>query len=231
MITVVLLEPEHPGNIGAIARAMQNFGVSSLFIVNPKCDHLSEEAKQRSVHATGILKKAKTGSLLELKKFDIIIGTTARLGTDYNIRRSPLLPSELARKLNTIDLKKRKVALVFGRESTGLSNNEIALCDFLVTIPTDKSYPSLNVSHAVAVILYELTKENIGTETIQPYPPITAREKEELFKIIDARLDETTFPTKEKRETQKKVLRHIIGKAMLTKREAFALFSFLKKVR
>ncbi|MFH1916690.1 MAG: RNA methyltransferase [Nanoarchaeota archaeon] len=229
MLTIVLFGPEHPGNVGAVARAMQNFGINSLVLIDPKCDHLSDEALHRAVHAKTVLKKAKVAQHKILHQFQVVIGTTSRLGTDYNIRRSPLLPSDLAKKLIK-SIPRTKVALVFGRESTGLSNDEVALCDFLVTIPTSKKYPSLNLSHAVAIILYELTKHTAGKDTISPYIPISAREKELLFRLIDKTLDKQQFPTPDKRKTQKKVWRHIIGKGMLTKREAFALFGFFKKL-
>jgi TrmH family RNA methyltransferase len=228
MLSIVLIGPEHPGNIGAIARVMDNFNLTSLFLVHPQCDHLSEEATNRATHGITILKKAKTIPLQKLKSFDVIIGTTARVGTDYNIRRSPLLPTDLARKISQI--KSKKIALVFGRESRGLSNDEIALCDFLVTIPTAKKSPTLNLSHAVAIILYELSRQQLSDELLSPFAPISNDEKKILYSLIDKRLDAMTFPTPHKRETQKKVWRHVLGKAMLTKREAFALLGFFKKL-
>lgn len=228
MLSIVLIEPEQPGNIGAISRVMDNFGLTSLVLVNPKCDHHAEEAQKRATHGILILKKAKVIPLKQLSSFDIIIGTTARVGTDYNVRRSPLLPMELAKKIASI--KGKKVALVFGRESHGLSNKEIALCDFIVTIPTAKKTPTLNVSHAVAIILYEIYKLELSLELQKPFTPISSAEKRVLYSLIDKRLDAMQFPTPEKRETQKKVWRHVLGKAMLTKREAFALLGFFKKI-
>lgn len=228
MLSLVLIEPETPGNIGAIARVMDNFGITSLVLVNPTCNHLSEEACNRATHGITILKNAKIITEKQLSSFDIIIGTTARVGTDYNIRRSPLLPVDLARKMTMI--KGKKIALVFGRESHGLSNKEIALCDFIVTIPTAKKNPTLNVSHAVAIILYELHRQERSDELLSPFPPISSKEKKIIYTLIDKRLDAMQFTTPEKRETQKTIWRHILGKAMLTKREAFALLGFFKKI-
>ena len=89
-----------------------------MVIVNPKCDHLSKEALDRSTHAKEILKKAKIVEDFSALKYDYMIATTAKLGKDYNIPRVPISPSDLA---ENIDLKK-KVALVIGRESIGLTN-------------------------------------------------------------------------------------------------------------
>ncbi|MFH1510293.1 MAG: RNA methyltransferase, partial [Candidatus Woesearchaeota archaeon] len=119
MISVVLYEPEHPGNVGAVARVMHNFGFKDLVLVNPKCNHLSSEAIARSKHANSILAKAKV--VKKLQGFDCLVGTTARLGTDYNLPRSPLLPG----KLGEIVPASGKVWLVFGSEGSGLSNDMI----------------------------------------------------------------------------------------------------------
>jgi TrmH family RNA methyltransferase len=119
---------------------MKNFGLSSLILIDPQCDHLSKEALDRASHAAPILKKAKTIKLSGLDKFDVLIGTTAKLGTDYNIPRLPLLPKELGQRLAGLS-PSTKVGLLFGRESKGLSNRDIQLCDFTVTIPTSPEYP------------------------------------------------------------------------------------------
>jgi len=134
MISIVLIEPENPGNIGAITRVMANFGFESLFLVNPKCDHLSQEAKNRAKHAQEVLNNAKT--IKNLNKFDYLIATTAQIGTDYNLPRSPIKPEQLAKILP----EKGNIALVFGREGIGLTNEEINKADFVVTIPTNKKY-------------------------------------------------------------------------------------------
>jgi TrmH family RNA methyltransferase len=230
MITVILVEPETPGNVGAIARVMANFDVKNLVLVNP-CDYLSSEAIARSLYAQGILKKARVEkNCVFFKEYDLVIGTTCRLGTDYNIKRSPLLPSQLAEKLSQLK-KKSKIALVFGRESRGLLNPELKLCDYSVTIPTSKKYASMNVSHAVAVVLYELTKKERGKEIVAPYTLASAKEKEQLEKLMNETIALLPFGTPQKFETQRIVWKQMIGKAQLTKREAFALFGYVRKVK
>ena len=105
MISVILIEPETPGNIGAIARVMKNFEFNELVLINPKCKHLSKEALDRSTHAKSILKKAKVKKINYLKQFDYLIATTAKLGTDYNIPRSPITPEQLGDKLSKLNSK------------------------------------------------------------------------------------------------------------------------------
>ncbi|MCP3685611.1 MAG: RNA methyltransferase [bacterium] len=223
MITVVLVEPESPGNIGAVCRAMKNFGLTSLVLVNPKCKHMAGEAKGRAMHALNILKKAKVAKIDCLDKFDYVIGTTSIIGSDYNIPRCPIKPEELAAK----NLK-GKIALLIGRESSGLTNEEILKCDFIVSIPVSKTYPALNMSHAAAIIFYELFKKK---NTKSAIAPISKKEKEIIFQKVDKILENMSFTTEQKKETQRRVWKRMIGKAMLTKREAFALLGFLRKLK
>jgi len=228
MITIILVEPETAGNVGAVARAMANFTFSSLILVNPKCKHLSKEALDRAKHAKSILRKAK---LLKWKQVRAshatLIATTARLGTDYNIPRSPVTPKQLSKIISS----KGKIGLVFGREGQGLQNKEIIDCDFTVSIPVGDKYPALNLSHAVTIVLYELY-QNKGAEKIaQKYPLMTAQERYHLLKRVEDILRNIPFPTSTKRETQRRLWKRIIGKSFMTKREVQALMGFLKKVR
>lgn len=230
MISVILIEPETPGNIGAIARVMKNFEFNDLVLINPKCKHLSKEALDRSTHAKSILKKAKVKKINYLKTFDYLIATTAKLGTDYNIPRSPVTPDQLADKLSSISLK-LKIGLLIGREGTGLNNNEISKCDFIVTIPSSKKYPTLNVSHATSIILYEIFKKQDKNKSNSHIIPATKKEKEVMMGYFNKVLNTIKFTTKEKKQTQKTVWKRLFGKAFLTKREAFAVIGFLRKLK
>ncbi|MCX8147520.1 MAG: RNA methyltransferase, partial [Candidatus Woesearchaeota archaeon] len=201
-ISVVMVEPETPGNIGATARVMANFGFQELILVNPKCNHLSKESYDRASHGKYIIENAKIIYSLNnvFENFDYAIGTTCRVGTDYNILRSPLTPKQLAGKIASISSKangkKPKIAILFGRESSGLTNNEIKKCDFIVTIPTPKDYPSMNISHAAAIMLYEIyfySSKQPNTplnylpagSTIEHFNPITRAEKKQIAKMVD----------------------------------------------
>jgi len=226
MISIILIEPENEGNIGAIARAMKNFGLADLVLVNPKCDHLGPEAVKRAKYAQDILKKAKVAKKDYLKKFHTLVATTSHLGTDYNIPRSPIAPSQLASKIN-VD---KKIGILFGREGIGLTNEEIQECDFVVTIPTSKKYPAMNLSHAAAIVFYELFNA-VGEDKIGEQIKIADKQtKIQLLKLIAKKLDKMEFATPFKRKTQEMIWKRIIGKSFLTRREAFALMGFFKKL-
>jgi len=217
MISVILIEPQFEGNIGAIARSMKNFGFSNLILVNPKCE-LGNETRCRAKHANDIIDKAKI--VKRFPKMDYLIGTTCRTGNDYNIPRNPITPKELKKIIPS----KGKIGIVFGRESDGLSNEEIAKCDFLVKIPTNTKYASMNLSHAVDIILYELS----GLEN--NITPISDAEKKQLMKLLDQAMKKMEFATKEKKDTQRLVWKKMISKSFLSKREAYALMGFFKKL-
>ena len=228
-ISVILVEPQEPGNIGAIARSMANFDFSELILINPKCDHMHVDARKRSVHATHILEKAKVMKWEDLKKeFDYLIATTSNLGTDYNLTRLPMHPWELSKKIKK---KNTKIGLVFGRESHGLYNREIDFCDYLVSIPTSKKYDSMNLSHAATIIFYEIYK-SIGENKITSHVVMATKvEKEVIMKNFNEIIDSVEFSTDEKKETQQLVWKRLFSKAMLTKREAFAVIGMLKKIK
>ncbi len=227
MINIVLVRPEVAGNVGAIARVMANFGFSKLVIIDPKCDILGKEAQDRAKHAKSILKKAKIGGDELLESFDYKIGTTGRLGTDYNLLRSPLSPSEYAQKMSGI--KRRNVAIIFGPEGQGLSNEFLRCCDFTVTIPTSPRQPIMNLSHAVSLVLYELFLVSSAKKQGSHIAPIGKKEKEHLLKLIYAAIERTPAKTAGEQETQRKLWARIVGKSMLTSREAAALFGFFRR--
>ncbi|MFX1278256.1 MAG: RNA methyltransferase, partial [Promethearchaeota archaeon] len=175
--TVVLVKPEHAGNIGAIARVMKNFNFEKLIIFNPiesKKNIYSYETQGFAMHGKDILMNAilkevinQDNHLSEFKKllaqFDLIIATTARGKRNSNIKRLAIFPMDLSLPISS---KPLNIAILFGRESRGLTNEEISLADIILRIPTGTGYPALNISHASAVILYELFKKlyvlNIG---------------------------------------------------------------------
>lgn len=227
MIQIVFVEPENPGNIGALARVMKNFGFKQLILVNPQCNHLAQDARNRAKHANDVLNNALVVDSLGDLDADYIVGSTAKLGTDYNIPRSPLTPADFAKKVIKI---KNNIALLIGREGKGLYNEEIALCDFIVNIPSSKTYPTLNAVHAATILLYELFIERNKESVHDKFKAASKQDKDQVLKVLDSALENMDFATKEKEETQRIVWKKLLGKSMLTKREAFALMGFLKKV-
>lgn len=152
-IAVVLIEPEYDLNVGMAARVMKNFGFSDLRIVSPKCG-LGPDAVKFSKHAAGLLKKARRcGALKEaVKDCGLVVGTTGVLERNKSTIRSAIPLRKFCEKMDEYDGK--RIALLFGREGIGLNEKEISACDLLVHAEADAAYPILNLSHAMAVVLY-----------------------------------------------------------------------------
>ena len=155
-ICVVLVESQGPRNIGSVCRAMKNFGLRDLRLVNPQTNHLVHGARQMAVKATDVLEGARIFDSLADALHDCVtaFGTTRRFG---KYREDMLLPEEAAEMALPISAD-ASVGLVFGREDSGLTTSELDLCQHFVTIPTDEALPSMNLAQAVALCLYELRR-------------------------------------------------------------------------
>ncbi len=161
-LRVVLVEPEGKVNVGFVARTCVNFGVDELYLVNPKAE-IDEETLRYAAKAKGFLEDASIVDSLDeaLEGVEVSVCTTSRSGQRHDVLRHTITAEELARRMH----RWSSMALVFGRESTGLTRAELAKCHLAVTIPANPEYPVLNLSHAVAVILYELWKARSGVTT------------------------------------------------------------------
>ncbi len=150
---IVLINTSHPGNIGATARAMKNMGLGKLCLVEPK-HYPSAEATARASGADNLLAGANCFATLEdaVAECELVIGASARGRTLPLPMLDPRSCAELVQQQPDIE----RVAILFGRERTGLTNDELDRCHYLVQIPTDPDYPSLNIAAAVQVIAYEL---------------------------------------------------------------------------
>jgi tRNA/rRNA methyltransferase len=227
-IYVIFVECESSGNVGFLARAMANFGLKNLILVNP-CD-LKEEAYYQAMHAKNIVEKAANNIYPTLDDFfkkeeiDFIIGSTGTPGGSYNLSRIPIKPQELGESINL----NKKIAIVFGREGNGLSNEEIDMCDIIVSIPTDPSYPIMNISHAAAIIFYEIFK-NRNEFPVEGLEEATKVEKEYLLKDMENIIKQLNIP-KHKEKTSLKSFKNIINRAFITGREAHTLKGILRKI-
>ncbi len=168
-IRIVLVNTSHPGNIGATARAMKNMGLSHLTLVDPE-QFPSPVASGRAVAAVDILERAKVVATLEEAVSDcgLVIGASAR------VRRIPwplMSPVETAVKVAD-ESRLNQVALVFGREDSGLTNEELQLCHFHVHIAADENYSSLNLAAAVMVICYEVRMELLRLASLTAPAPV-----------------------------------------------------------
>ena len=163
-LCIVLVNPGHDGNIGAVARSMLNFGITDLRVVG-RIGEWSEEARNRAKNAQTVLDSAKLVSTFADATSDcsIVIGTSGkREDGDKTSMGHFLLPEELPERLSGTD---GRVAMVFGPEGKGLLNEELRMCDLLVTIPTWEGYPILNLSHAVSIICFSWY---VNSNTVPP---------------------------------------------------------------
>ena len=152
-INIVLVNTSHPGNIGSTARAMKTMGLNQLTLVSPK-DFPSKIANAKAVGCTDILDNAKVTTLLSeaVCNSKLIVGFSAR-------SRKSNIPSLSIDNLNKLlSYHDDEVSIVFGNEQSGLSNEDLRLCNYIVTIPTDKAYSSLNLAFAVQIFSYEFFK-------------------------------------------------------------------------
>ncbi|MBW1960424.1 MAG: RNA methyltransferase [Deltaproteobacteria bacterium] len=152
-IAVVLHRPRYPENIGAAARVIRNMGIGKLIVVQPENCDLTRILKMATHAATEIVEEMEVFDSLNsaLSSFQYIVGTTARMGRQ---RQDVMEPSELGKRLGPVSCENR-IALLFGPEDRGLTNEEIRLCHSLVTIPTAE-FSSLNLAQAVMIICYEI---------------------------------------------------------------------------
>ncbi|HWR25162.1 MAG TPA: RNA methyltransferase [Methanosarcina sp.] len=221
-LRIVLVEPIYQGNVGSVARAMKNFGYTDLVLVNP-CK-LEGEARAMSSHAREVLEGAKiTSTLAEaVKGTNLQIGTTGvgSLKTGEHIRLPLYTLRELKEKLKDY---KGKVAILFGREDIGFRNDELKSFDMLITVPTSEEYPIMNLSHAVAVVLYELTELDGGNS-----PLADGFDLQLLYGHLDQLLEEIDYPPHKKDKTSL-MLRRIFGRAGLTPREVQTLRGIIRK--
>ncbi len=163
-IAVILVEPQNPGNIGMVCRAIKNMGLNELRLVNP-CQYLHPEAHKFAVSAKDLLGEAKVFPSLKeaLEDSPLSVATTRRHG---KYRQEIYAPDEIARKLLP-EIGSHRAALVFGREDNGLTTDELSLCRWHATIPSSGEYGSLNLAQAVLIFCYEIFK---GTGEIHPVP-------------------------------------------------------------
>ncbi len=225
---VVLVQPESPGNVGFVARSMANFGISRLRIVGPDL-RMDNEAQKLSMHAVGILESAEIFPDLRsaLSGIHTAWASTARSGGTHSVTRA-VLPIQ---SVPDPTLLEGDVALVFGRESSGLTNEEIASCDLTFTIPVAEQYRSLNLSHAVAIVLYDLFVR--FAEAQQPIKKrvraATRDEKEQVCTFFDHIVDCLAL-IDYRRPIAKRVFRNIIGRAYLTGREVITMTGTVRKI-
>ncbi len=161
-IRIVMINTSHPGNIGAAARVMKNMGLERLYLVEPKY-FPDANATAMASGADDLLEKALVCPSLEqaVQGCHLVLGTTAR---ERKIQHEFIDAREAGTLLNRESLE-YEIALLFGRERIGLTNDEIGLCHKLINISTNPDYPSLNVASAIQIVCYEIMMAAIDTQT------------------------------------------------------------------
>ena len=211
---VVLVETSHPGNIGAAARAMKNMGLRDLRLVSPK-QYPSAESTARASGADDVLAAAQLFDSIEAA----IAGATLVVGASARSRSLPVPTLDPRRCAEQVCAHPDagRVAILFGRERTGLTNDELDLCHFLVQIPVNPDYPSLNIAAAVQVISYEL---RVAAQAGGAVPPpdadrdyATSEQMEQFYQHLEQTLVELEFLDPEKPRQLMRRLRRLYNRA------------------
>ncbi len=223
-VRVVLVEPESAGNIGAVARSMKNFNLSDLYIVNSKTP-LTVEARAFAMHGYDVLTRAKKVKKLKqgLRGLDLVVGTSAIPATSSsNLARIPVTPFDLAQRVEAF---KGNVGILFGRESSGLSNKELRACDFIVTIPANRKYNVLNIASAASIIFYELFR----TRTARRAPILATKAMKARLLLEFGRLVSRSDVQRHKQPLSQRSFRNIVSRSFMTRREATLLLGVFRK--
>ncbi len=225
---IILVEPQLGENIGMVARAMANFGLSELRLVAPRDGWPSDKARAAASKADHVIDGAVVYETLEqaLADLNFVYATTARVRDGFKPVRSPIVAAEtLRRKYDAGE----KVGILFGREKSGLSNEDVALADEVVTFPVNTAFASLNIAQAVLLMSYEWMRSGtpFGGRPRFFAPDMAPADKADLFRLfehLEGALEGTGyfFPP-EKRDTMIHNLRNMLTRAQFSEPEIRAL--------
>jgi tRNA/rRNA methyltransferase len=231
-IAVVLVTPQGALNVGAVCRVMANFGAADLRLVTPCEDYLGADARRMALKAQPLLRSARCFDHLEAALADRhrVIGATARRG---KFRDGSQTPRRLGRHLAGLAADTR-VALVLGREDSGLTRAEVERCDTLVTIPTADAYPSLNLAQAATILLYEIYlaqhRATPPRPAAEPIPPADRRQLERLYAHLQTTLTRSGFLPPDNPHHLMHTFRRLFGRSELDEREVQVLRGVLSSI-
>ena len=227
----ILVNPQLGENIGACARALKNFGFSDLNIVAPRDPWPNTKARMTSVGAYNIIQKAKIYKNISsaVRKFDLIFALTARK-RDINKKHISII--------NFVKLlskhKNSNIGIMFGAEASGLSNHDLSLSNFIIQIPASKELTSLNLSHAVIIICYEIYKSLNFSEFKKEkvLHKLTSKSSiKNLIKFLEKMLDKKKFfKQSEKKKSMILNINNIFGRLELSDKELRILFSIFSSL-
>lgn len=227
-VSIVLADTKTPANIGAVARCMMNMGLSRLVLVAPP-DDPHQEAQKLAAGADSILAHAKTYPTLKdaVAEFALVLGTSRHKG---RLRKNMKNPRDAAAEIVPI-LSRNNVAIVFGNEVNGLTREELALCHEIISIPSSDSFPSLNLSHAVMIVAYELflaSHEKLPTDSKEL---ATSKTLEEFYGHLEKALTEINFFEDGDADRMMFSLRQLFGRARLSSREVAVLRGIMTAIQ
>lgn len=232
---IVLVHPKIAGNVGAVARAMRNFGISDLRLVDPIANPLAQEARQLSTQGENILEQAKRFPSLQDAVADSVwvAGTSARLGGLF--RRQIIMTVQEGMQLAVQRAQAGTIALVFGPEDHGLTTEEVSLCHHLLTIPAAEQYGVLNLAQAVVICLYEWHLAYLHALSMPPFPenrdPIaSAGEQQRMFEHLEEALRAVHYVWGEKGPSVMHALRHLLSRAQPTDVEVKLLHGLARQL-
>jgi tRNA/rRNA methyltransferase len=214
-ISIILIRPKFPENVGSVARAMKNTGLSRLTLVGG-CSALHMNAYKLASGAEDILERAEEWSSMDeaLEGQDCLVGTTSREGRG----RVPLLrPNDLVARLVPVS-QKSSIALIFGPEKDGLTNEELSRCHLYVRIPSAMSFPSFNLSHAVAIICHELFNASAPGPK-RPVQLAGAGQMEDMFRQMEKTLADIGFLDSRHPKRIMTALRSLFGRSQMEERD------------
>lgn len=230
-VRIVLVETTHPGNIGAAARAMKNMGLTRLVLVNP-LDFPHDKAMWRSASASDVVAAASVVESVDeaIAGCHLVIGTSAR---DRRIPWPMLDPAQCGEKIAAEAGVESDIAILFGRESRGLKNEELQKCHFHVNIPTAAAYSSLNLAMAVQVICYEIFKASLA-RTAPPVPwdqkYATAEVVEHFFDHLEQTMIDIDFHDPENPRQLMTRIRRLFNRVRLDQMEVNVLRGMLTAI-
>ncbi len=226
-ISIILVDTRTPANIGAVARAMMNMGLNRLVLVDPPPDRTGEAFKL-AAGAESILDSAATFPSLKeaLADQSIAIGVSRHRG---RLRKNIHSPREAASRLLPL-LGTNRIAVVFGNEVNGLEKEHLALCQEFISIPSSAAFPSLNLSHAVMVIAYELFVATAGSALSAPRQPAAGKELEDFYSHLRSVLETTGFLDPNNPDRMMFSLRQLFGRSQPDSREVKILRGILSTV-
>jgi TrmH family RNA methyltransferase len=226
-ISIVLVDTKTPANIGAAARGMMNMGLSRLILVRPPKDP-SHEAVKLAAGADIILDQAKVFSSLKeaITDHGVVVGASRHKG---RLRKNITTPHEAARTIISL-LPKNKAAIVFGNEVNGLTREDLALCHEIMSIPSSEVFPSLNLSHAVMIIAYELFVASGGTFSPADEKLAPSETVEEFYQHLQKTLVDIDFLEGSRPERMMFTLRQLFGRSRMGERDVAILRGILTAI-